>query len=144
LEPIKASGRESWYDVFLRDLAARGLLTLAAAKAGIHRSRVYRHMEVDPEFAAEVDVAREYYADHLEWQSVALGQISRNPLPFFARLKAERPARYIDRQAVLVGTSSDLDPQEGKAILQAMLGVGTSATHQALRQSSPAPEPSFE
>jgi hypothetical protein len=129
-DPV-APPREPWYGVFLRDLAERGLMSLAAARAGVHISKVRRRRDADPEFAAEVGVAREYYCDYLEWESVTLGKTSRNPLPFFARLKAERPNRYIDRQAVLLATGiTELPAEDGKALLLAMFGQ--AATIQAL------------
>ena len=129
LEPT--TPHEPWYADFLTDLAARGLLTLAAAKAGVHRRKVYHQMEADPELAAEVEAAREYYQDYLEWQSVTLGQTSRNPLPFFARLKAERPARYIDKQAVLLA-GADLNPDDGARLLATMLAQLTPESRRAL------------
>ena len=131
-----APPREPWYGVFLRDLAERGLMSLAAARAGVHISKVRRRRDVDTEFAAEVVVAREYYCDYLEWESVTLGKTSRNPLPFFARLKAERPARYIDRQAILLAPGSDLPAEDGKQLLQAMFGQGPPAAHPALEAGS--------
>jgi hypothetical protein len=130
--------RQPWYHDFLSELAARGLMMLAASKAGVHRRKVYRHMAADPELAAEVEVAREYFQDYLEWQSVTLGQTSRNPLPFFARLKAERPARYIDRQAVFLAGSATLDPAAGQQLLRALLGQG--ADLKALREGAPLPD----
>ena len=127
LEPAPAAApREAWYCVFLSELAERGLMALAAARAGVHISKVYRRREADRDFAEEIEVARSYYADHLEWESVTLGRIRGNPLPYFARLKAERPSRYIDRQAVLIGTDQSLYPEEGRALLQAMLGRGAA------------------
>ena len=119
--------------MFLRDLAERGLMSLAAARAGVHISKVRRRRDADPEFAAEVDVAREYYCDYLEWESVTLGKTSRNPLPYFARLKAERPARYIDKATMLVASfTSELPAEDGKALLLAMFGQGVTSTYQAV------------
>ena len=68
-------------------------------------------------------MARDYYKAYLEWQSVELGRVNRNPLPFFARLKAELPARYIDKATMLVASfTSDLPAEDGKTLLQAMFG----------------------
>jgi hypothetical protein len=114
---------EAWYTAFLSDLAINGGISLAAAAAGVHRSRVYRRMEDDQAFAEEVEVAKAYYRDLLEWESVNLARHKGNPLPYFARLKAELPSRYIDRQAVFVATNQEVDPVDGARILQAMLGL---------------------
>src|SRR5690242_19846004 len=43
--------REPWYVAFLSDLATNGGISLAAAAAGVHRNRVYRRIDDDPEFA---------------------------------------------------------------------------------------------
>jgi hypothetical protein len=114
--------REPWYSVFLSDLAVNGGISLAAAAACVHRSLVYRRIADDSAFAEEVRVAEAYYRDLLEWESVNLARRKDNPLPYFARLKAELPARYIDRQAVLIGTVESLSPEEGRALL-AMLDL---------------------
>jgi hypothetical protein len=103
-EPFLGSApacHEPWYDAFLRDLAINGGITLAAAAAGVHRTTVYRHMDSNPIFAEEVEAAKAYYRDLLEWESVNLARNKHNPLPYFARLKAELPTRYIERSAVL-------------------------------------------
>ena len=51
--------------------------------------------------AAEAAAAVEYFKDLTEWESLTLARTRHNPLPFFARLKAERPARYIERSIAL-------------------------------------------
>src|SRR5260370_13953480 len=113
--PFTGSGtpRAAWYAAFLSDLAINGGISLAAAAAGVHRSLVYRRISEDPAFAAEVAVAKAYYRDLLEWESRNLARRKDNPLPYFARLKAELPARYIDRQAVLLAAVPSLDPDGG-------------------------------
>ena len=114
--------QEPWYTAFLSDLAINGGISLAAAAAGVHRNRVYRRMGADPAFAAEVEAAQGYYRDLLEWESVNLARRKDNPLPYFARLKAELPSRYIDRQAVFLAGSAPLDPAAGQTLLATMLG----------------------
>jgi hypothetical protein len=134
---------ERWYAAFLADLAVNGGISLAAAAAGVHRNLVYRRIASDPAFADEVKVAEAYYRDLLEWESVNLARRKDNPLPFFARLKAELPARYIDRQAVLLATPDALNPEAGHALLQALLGQAPLVPLQALGQST-APGPSAD
>jgi len=137
--PFTGSGtpRAAWYAAFLSDLAINGGISLAAAAAGVHRSLVYRRISEDPAFAAEVEVAKAYYRDLLEWESVNLARRKDNPLPYFARLKAELPARYIDRQAVLLGTVPSLDPDDGKALLAGMLGIVSAAEGSGLAVRGP-------
>jgi hypothetical protein len=129
--------REPWYPAFLADLAVNGGISLAAAAAGVHRNRVYRRMDDDPAFAEEVEVAKAYYRDHLEWESVNLARRRDNPLPYFARLKAELPARYIDRQAVLLAAGPQREPSDAKALLAAMLGSALEPTREALTGPDP-------
>jgi hypothetical protein len=136
-----ADAREPWYAPFLTDLAVNGGISLAAAAAGVHRSLVYRRMDDDPGFAEEVEVAKAYYRDHLEWESVNLARRKDNPLPYFARLKAELPTRYIDRQAIFVGTNSDLGSEDGKLLLHAMLGQPTPAALEGLEPATDVPNP---
>jgi hypothetical protein len=139
-----ASPRETWYASFLSDLAINGGISLAAAAAGVHRSLVYRRISDDPAFAEEVEVAKAYYRDLLEWESVNLARRKDNPLPYFARLKAELPARYIDRQAVLLATADgSLSDADGYSLLQAMLGRPTPESLRELGQAS-APDPTSE
>jgi hypothetical protein len=127
-----ASGpSESWYPAFLPDLAVNGGISLAAAAAGVHRNLVYRRIDSDPIFAEEVEVAKAYYRDLLGWESVNLARRKDNPLPFFARLKAEMPARYIDRQAVMLASSADLTAGDGQRLLQATL---SQLTPESMRQ----------
>ena len=127
-----ARPRETWYASFLSDLAINGGISLAAAAAGVHRGLVYRRISDDPAFAEEVEVAKAYYRDLLEWASVDLARRKDNPLPYFARLKAELPARYIDRQAVLLAAAPGLETEDGKSLLAAMLGSALDSTRQAL------------
>jgi hypothetical protein len=134
-----ANPREAWYPAFLSDLAINGGISLAAAAAGVHRGLVYRRLSDDPAFAEEVEVAKAYYRDLLEWESVNLARRKDNPLPYFARLKAELPNRYIDRQAVFVATNSDLASEDGKLLLQAMLGQPAGATFEVLEADQPRP-----
>ena len=128
--------REPWYAAFLSDLAINGGISLAAAAAGVHRNRVYRRMDDDPAFAEEVEVAKHYYRDLLEWESVNLARRRDNPLPYFARLKAELPGRYIDRQAVVVATDLGFEIENGKALLAAMFGSMTSSPQRQLEAGS--------
>jgi hypothetical protein len=81
----------------------------------------------------------------LEWESVTLGKTSRNPLPYFARLKAERPARYIDKATMLVASfTGDLPAADGKALLHAMLGQPAGATFPMLEPGQAQPTDMLE
>ena len=96
-------------------------------------------MSDDPTFEAEVQAAQAYYRDLLEWESVNLARRRDNPLPYFARLKAELPSRYIDRQAILLATGSDLPVEDGKLLLHAMLGQHGQPAMQAIGEGDVLP-----
>ena len=58
--------RHLWTDAFLAHLAECGILSDAAAAAGVDRSTVFRRRQVDPDFAQAVDEAIDMAADKLE------------------------------------------------------------------------------
>lgn len=58
--------RHLWTDAFLAHLAECGILTDAAAAAGVDRSTVFRRRQDDEEFEAAVRDAMEAAADKLE------------------------------------------------------------------------------
>ena len=125
--------REPWYVPFLSHLAANGGMALAAAHVGISRGALKRVVATDPDFAEEVEAARGFYAELVEWESVNLARTRNNPLPFFARLKAEMPDRYIDRQAILsVTTNVDVTPEQAKQLLAAAFGHITDTTRRMI------------
>jgi hypothetical protein len=55
-----------WVKAFLRHLARCGNVTVASAKAGIHRGTVCRRLKADPAFAEAFAQADEAYTDALE------------------------------------------------------------------------------
>lgn len=58
--------RHLWTDAFLAHLAECGILTDAAAAAGVDRSTVFRRRQSDLDFAQAVDEAIDMAADKLE------------------------------------------------------------------------------
>jgi hypothetical protein len=136
--------REPWVDVFLRALAKTGGAELAAAEAGVHRSVVRERRQTDAGFAEEEEAALEHFRDRTEWESLQVGRTRKNPLPFFARLKAERPARYIERTATLaVNVPGDaLRPAVAEGLLRTMLEKTTDATRRLLTEEPKAPRAS--
>lgn len=57
---------EPWIDIFLKHLAANGLINTAATMAGVTRRRVDRERETNAEFEYAMDDALEASADVLE------------------------------------------------------------------------------
>jgi hypothetical protein len=127
--------RAPWVDLYLLDLAKNGGHELAAAAAGVHRSVVQALRARDRDFADETEAALEYYRDRTEWESLELGRVRGNPLPYFARLKAERPARYVEKQIIAsVDMTPDgfTNPGELRALLVEVLATATDATREQL------------
>lgn len=58
--------QQLWTDAFLAALSECGILTDAAAAAGVDRSTVWRRRQEDPEFSKAVDEAIDMAADKLE------------------------------------------------------------------------------
>jgi hypothetical protein len=58
--------RHLWTDAFLAHLAETGILSDAAAAAGVNRTTVFRRRQDDAEFAKQVEEAIDMAADKLE------------------------------------------------------------------------------
>lgn len=104
---------EAWFDPFLSDLAVNGSPALAASAAGQHIDAIERHADQNAAFANEIDAASRYYRELLEWQSVNLARTKNNPLPFFARLKKELPAGYVEKNLTV---NVNIDPAHDAAM----------------------------
>src|SRR5262245_35120918 len=134
--------REPWADDYLRALAANGKHELAAAAASIHSSIPREQRDTDRAFAAEMELALEYYRDSLEAELRRLGRAKSNPLPYFGLLKSERPARWIERTATLNLSAElrPLPPPDAMALLRSMLRSITPATKRMLAAGETLPE----
>jgi hypothetical protein len=101
---------DAWEPVYLEVLARHGNPTLAARRADVDTRTVKRRREADADFNAKVNEALDTYLDALE---ETLGGMN-NPIARIARLRADRPARYLDKvqiaQAVAV---THLQPPDG-------------------------------
>lgn len=58
-------GPDEWGPIFLLKYSKCGSLTRAATSAGVARDTVYKRRRDDPEFAAAMEEAKEYYRDSL-------------------------------------------------------------------------------
>lgn len=129
-------GGEPWHVDFLVHLSANGGRRLAAADAGISQKTLDQALRTDPSFAAEVEAAEGFYRDLLEWESVNLARTRNNPLPYFARLKAELPYRYVDKAITLnANIGADISPVDARALLAEMIRDATPETLARLRRS---------
>jgi hypothetical protein len=120
-----------WTAPFLADYAVHGGQLLAASRAGVTMKTVELQAKTDPVFAEERRHALEYHHALLEWESLNLGRCKHSPLPFFDRLKAELPARHVDKAligAINVNLGPALDPGAAATLLGEMLATSTAPT----------------
>ena len=125
---------DGWREVFLRQIEKSGGFYKAAEVAGVHPRTAWRLCDADPGFRAAVKEARERHADELEHELEEMGRNNKNPVPHIVRLKALRPAEYIEKQAVLT-VSADLgtvDADLGRQLVAEMLQHHCSATRELL------------
>ena len=123
-----------WRGAFLTEYAARGGFFRSAVAAGVSSSFVSDTVARDPDFAAQAEQARQLFADTLEDRMVRQAEERGNPVGYIVRLKALRPAEYIERHATL-SLYADLspgNPEDARQMLTAMLGSLTPATRLAL------------
>src|SRR5262249_39370910 len=119
--------RPSWAPTFLEHYAMNGSEALAAAHAGIHIETLRQRRKTDAAFEAECDAA---YTDHkqlTEWESHSVGRVTRNPLPFFAKLKKLDPTGYVER-LVTVNASLTPEPDGVADLLTKMFGATLPGT----------------
>jgi hypothetical protein len=127
-----------WAVAFLADYAVHGGQPLAASRAGVTMKTVEHQAKTDPIFAEERRHALEYHHALLEWESLNLGRCKHSPLPFFDRLKAELPARHIEKQVVMnVDATTGPDSVDAPAVLRAMLAVMSPSTRALLEGRTP-------
>jgi hypothetical protein len=141
---------KGWQQRFLEAYRTRGGLHRAAEAASVSHETVRVERHRNPAFDAAVRDAREYYADLVEETMLASADRSDNPAGFIVRLKALRPAEYIEKHAVMnLTVTAELDSADGAAMLremfsamrpstQALLGLGESGS--AVPALTPAPD----
>ena len=123
-----------WPERYLALVRERGNLDRTARAVGVDPKTARAYRAAHPEYEAEIADALEEAADRLEDDLITQAEASGNPVGYIVRLKALRPAKYIERQATL-NLSADLNllpPEEAKALLGRMLGALTPATAQAM------------
>jgi len=136
--PQRISGpplADNWRERFLAEYEVHGTLYKAARRAGIDPKTVTRHRDVEPEFDQACKDAFQLAADRYEEDLADQARETGNPVGYIVRLKAMRPAEYIEKQAMLnVSLKAELDPVDASALLRAMMGSMTGATRAAFEQ----------
>lgn len=103
--PGETRARRQWEPAFLRSLAAGSSVTAAASAVGISRQEVYRMRREEPEFATDMDDAREEGADTLEDVAYQRATEGGSDLLLIFLLKAKRPEIYREQVRVEGGVS---------------------------------------
>jgi hypothetical protein len=115
---------DDWTARFLEYYARQGVRWLAAKCAGVSHDTVQRVEGADPAFRAQVENARQEFADSQELRLKKIGQ-KGNPVGPIVLLKKHRPAEYIEKNMTISASiTTQLTPADGRAVLRAMLGLG--------------------
>jgi hypothetical protein len=93
METITSTTEKHWRLKFLDGLRMHGMVTQAAAEAGIHRNTAYFERQNDPVFAKEWQEALDRGVDMLEDVAKKRAYDGSDTLLIFL-LKAHRPERY--------------------------------------------------
>lgn len=125
---------QGWKQAYLDALRAEGGFYRAARTVGVDYDTALAERDRDPAFDKQCQSARQEYADNLECQMVEDSHLSGNPAGQIVRLKALRPAEYIEKHAMLSLTANlnDLPIDDATLLLKQLLGATTDATRQAL------------
>lgn len=127
-----------WRERYLEGIRKTGNYYKPAWAIGISPKTAQRERANDPAFDDACREAREIAADDLEDRMVAGAEASGNPAGFIVRLKALRPAEYIEKHAITtLNATIDLNTlpvADATALLKQMLGATTPTTQKALTQ----------
>lgn len=123
-----------WKTRYLELVREKGNFHRTAREVGVDPKTAYRERERDADFDAACMDARQEFADRIEDQMVEDSHLSGNPAGQIVRLKALRPAEYIEKHAVMSLTANlnELPVTDAVQLLKAMLGATTPATQRQL------------
>ncbi len=128
----------AWYAPFLKHLATHGEKMAAAMYARVGRSTMYRAIDADPVFAAELEAAQAYFKARCEAGLMHNTRVTGNPAGVIVRNKGEQPMKYIEKSAVVsVNLTGELGPVDAQAVLCGMLRDLSPATRQLLTRETP-------
>lgn len=125
-----------WKTRYIELIREYGNFYQTARMAGVDPSTALRNRNADPEFDRLCLEARQDFADQLETQMVADSHESGNPAGQIVRLKALRPAEYLEKHLALTLSAdlNELPAPDATSILKAMLASATESTIQHLQQ----------
>jgi hypothetical protein len=125
------------YAPFLKHLATHGEKLAACMYARIGKATLYEYCDADPAFAAEVDTALAYYRGRVEAGLVHNSRVTGNPVGYIVRNKAEQPAKYIERHAIVnLSVSAEVSGDDASTLLRELMGSMSDSTRQLLEHGA--------
>jgi 2-phospho-L-lactate guanylyltransferase (CobY/MobA/RfbA family) len=124
-----------WREKFLISYRKTGTRWVSAREAKVSHDTVSRAEAADPVFAAQVEDARQEYADALEQNLDRLARKKDNVIAGIVLAKKHRPNDFIERRQELhVHAHANLSAEEGRHLIAAMLAHVTATTREVLVQ----------
>jgi hypothetical protein len=129
---------DDWRARFLEHHAEHGVRWRGARYAGVSYDALVAAEGADPDFARQVEDARQTYLDRHALNLNRLAFKKDNVVASIVALKAGRPSEYIERAiSVTANFTAALDPAAGAQLLQSLLRPGESL--QPLHPLAPPP-----
>ena len=147
MEYCASSGRpplQGWETLWLTEYRRWGRRHIACDRAGISHDTVTRREHESLTFAQQVHDAHQGFLDDMEGELVRMTREKSNVIACLARLKADRPDRYVERLQ-LSGTITSgpaMSAEEARAFLRLMVQEATPTTRAMLAApTEPVPAP---
>lgn len=121
---------DGWPHTFIACLTRHGKGWLAAKEAGVSYDTVQRLRALDPRFAEDERDAMREFTESLEGNLDRIAQGDDMPAVTanIVRLKKLDPMGYVERNMQITASfSTELPPEDGRALLLAMFGQGPPA-----------------
>ena len=121
-----------WREPYLQALDAHGgKQYLASASVGIGAKQVRDEMHRSEDFAVRVKEITELHADRLEQAMEDQAHATGNPVGYIVRLKALRPALYLERHlAMSITATAEIPAGDARQLLAHALGAMLDVTTQ--------------
>ena len=108
---------------------------LAAHAVGLAPGTIREEQMRSEEFALRVRDICEAHADRLEQDMEDQARSTGNPVGFIVRLKALRPAQYLERHlAMTISATTEIESKDGAALLAHAMGAMLASTHDQVAQ----------
>jgi len=118
--PLKTGWEEKFFAAYRECESQR----TAAKAAGVSHTIIAKRAKANPEFDERLTETREGFLDDLESDLVIMARTKNNVIAALARLKADRPSRYVEKLQVagaVAHVHAGPSPEEIDAILRELL-----------------------